>query len=119
AVLQQRIPEALSLHERALALNPSLAMAWALSGFSHLYAGDLAEAERRLDHYKQLSPADPFAFQLDVGFSAVALLRRDYDRAASLGRAVSELNPDFCSACKPYLAALGYIGKSHEAAVVR
>jgi DNA-binding SARP family transcriptional activator/TolB-like protein len=119
AVLQQRIPEALSLHERALALNPSLAMAWALSGFSHLYAGDLAEAERRLDHYKQLSPADPFAFQLDVGFSAVALLRRDYDKAASLGRAVSELNPDFCSACKPYLAALGYIGKSHEAAVVR
>ncbi|MBV8914678.1 MAG: hypothetical protein JOZ05_16760 [Acetobacteraceae bacterium] len=119
AVLQGRLPEALSLHERALALNPNLGVAWALSGVAHLYAGNVAEAERQLDHYKQLSPADPFAFQLDVGFSLVALINRDYDKAASLGRAVSELNPDFCSACKPYLSALGYLGKSQEAAVVQ
>ena len=41
AVLERRLPEALSLHERALALNPNLAMAWALSGFALLYAGRL------------------------------------------------------------------------------
>jgi tetratricopeptide (TPR) repeat protein len=119
ATLQRRFAEALSLHERALALNPNLGMAWALSGFAHLYGGNLAEAERRLDHYKRLSPNDPFAFAYDVGFCAVGLLKRDFERAASLGRAVNELNPDFGPASKPYLAALGYLGKTQEAAAVR
>ena len=45
-------------------LNPNLAMAWALSGFAFLYAGDLDAAKQRLDRYKQLSPADPFALYL-------------------------------------------------------
>ena len=119
AALQRRIPEALSLHERALALNPNLGMAWALSGFAHLYAGDAAQAQRRFDHYKQLSPADPFAFQLDAGRSLVALLNRDFEQAANLGRAVSELNPDFAAASIPYLSALGHLGRGPEAAVIR
>ncbi|HYZ61521.1 MAG TPA: BTAD domain-containing putative transcriptional regulator [Acetobacteraceae bacterium] len=119
ALLQRRHPEAMSLHERALALNPNLGMAWALSGFAHLYAGDRAEAERRFNRYKQLSPADPFAFQFDLGFSVIAVLNGEYAKAASLGRAVSELNPDFPAAAKPYLAALGYLGEAREAADVR
>jgi DNA-binding SARP family transcriptional activator/TolB-like protein/Flp pilus assembly protein TadD len=117
--MQRRIPEAISLHERALALNPNLGMAWALSGLTHLYAGDLAEAERMLRQYKQLSPTDPFAFQYDIGFSTVALLKRDYEAAANLGRAASELNPDFGPAYKPYLAALGYLDRAQETTLIR
>ncbi len=116
---QHRIPEAMSLHERALMLNPNLAMAWALSGFAFLYAGDLDQAKRRLDRYKQLSPADPFAFIYDVGFSMVALLQRDHEQAVVLSRAVGELNPSFCAACKPLLAALGHLGQEREASLVR
>ncbi len=119
AALERRLPEALSLHDRALALNPNLAMAWALSGFAHLYAGKLDEAERRLERYRQLSPADPFAFQFDVGFSLLAFLRGDFERAAECGRAVNELNPDYAPGCKAYLAALGQLGRVGEAAVVR
>ena len=119
AALEHRLPEALSLHERALALNPNLAMAWALSGFAHLYTGRLDEAETRFRRYRQLSPGDPFAFQYDVGFSLVAFLRGDYERAAEFGRAVNELNPDYAPGCKVYLAALGQLGKDAEAAVVR
>jgi DNA-binding SARP family transcriptional activator/TolB-like protein len=119
AALERRLPEALSLHDRALALNPNLAMAWALSGFAHLYAGNLGEAERRLERYRQLSPADPFAFQFDVGFSLLAFVRGDFERAAEYGRAVNELNPDYAPGCKAYLAALGQLGKAQEAMVVR
>ncbi len=119
AALEHRLPEALSLHERALALNPNLAMAWALSGFAQLYAGKLDEAERRFERYRQLSPGDPFAFQYDVGFSLLAFLRGDYEKAAEFGRAVNELNPDYAPGCKAYLAALGQLGKHAEAAVVR
>ena len=119
AALEHRLPEALSLHERALALNPNLAMAWALSGFAQLYVGKLDESERRFERYRQLSPGDPFAFQYDVGFSLLAFLRGDYEKAAEFGRAVNELNPDYAPGCKAYLAALGQLGKHAEAAVVR
>lgn len=119
AALERRLPEALSLHERALALNPNLAMAWALSGFAHLWAGNLEEADDRLERYRQLSPADPFAFQYDVGFSLLAFVRGEYERAAEYGRAVNELNPDYAPGCKAYLAALGQLGRAGEAAVVR
>ena len=119
AYLHHRIREGVALHERALALNPNLAMAWAFSGLAYLYLGDWEEGERRLLRYKQLSPMDPNAFHYDVGFSLVALMRRDYEGAVATGRTVSEMNPAFSAACKPYLAALGHLGQVQEAAVVR
>ena len=66
-----------------------------------------------------MSPADPFAFQFDVGFSLLAFLRGDDEKAAEFGRAVNELNPDYMPGCKVYLAALGRLGRAAEAAVVR
>ena len=117
--LERRLPEALSLHDRALALNPNLAMAWALSGFAQLWAGNFDQAEERLERYRKLSPADPFAFQYDVGFSLLAFARGDFERAAEHGRAVYELNPDYAPGCKTYLAALGQLGRQAESAVVR
>ena len=119
ASLQRRIREGIALHERALALNPNLAMAWALSGLAHLYLGDWEEGERRLLRYKQLAPTDPHAFHYDTGFSLVALAKRDYEAVIIAGRNVSEMNPAFSSACEPYLAALGFLGQMQEAAVVR
>ena len=119
AFLQWRILEGIALHERALALNPNLAMAWALSGLAHLYLGDWEEGERRLLRYKQLSPTDPCAFHYDTGFSLVALGKRDYEAAIIAGRCVSEMNPAFSVACESYLAALGFLGYTEEAAVVR
>ena len=117
-MLQHRPREGLALHDRALALNPNLAMAWGLSALTLLYMGELDEGERRLERYKQLSPMDPGAFQYDVGFCWVTLLRRDCELAVSYGRTVSELNPAFPAAGRPYLAALGHLGQGSEAAVV-
>lgn len=119
ASLQRRIREGIALHERALALNPNLAMAWALSGFAHLQLGDWEEGERRLTRYKQLAPTDPHAFHYDTGFSLVAMAKRDYEGVVTAGRSVSEMNPAFSNACELYLSALGYLGQMQEAAVVR
>ena len=119
AFLHHRLREAMSLHERALTLNPNLAMAWNLSGVACAYLGDLEEAERRLKRYKQLSPLDPHAFFFDTAFIILALLKRDHEAAVVSGREVSEMNPAFSAACKPYLAALGHLGAEQEAEVVR
>jgi DNA-binding SARP family transcriptional activator len=115
AFLHHRLREALVLHERALMVNPNLAMAWNLSGVTHAYLGDWEEAERRIDRYKTLSPMDPHAFFYDTAFIIVALIKRDYESAVVAGRQVSEINPSFSAACKPYIAALGHLGRRSEA----
>jgi DNA-binding SARP family transcriptional activator/TolB-like protein len=119
AFLHRRLPEAMALHDRALSLNPNLAMAWALSGVAHAYAGNLEEAERRNNRYKTLSPFDPHAFFFDAFFVFINLMKRDYEAAVEVGRVVVELNPSFSAAYKPYLAALGHLRRDQEAAAIR
>jgi DNA-binding SARP family transcriptional activator/TolB-like protein len=115
AFLHHRVREGIALHERALTVNPNLAMAWNLSGVAHAYLGDVAEAERRVRRYKQLSPIDPAAFYFDTAAIIVALLKRDHEAAVQAGRAVTGMNPNFSAAFKPYVAALGHLGLASEA----
>lgn len=119
AFLHRRLREAMALHERALSLNPNLAMAWALSAVTYAYAGDLAEAERRYARYKKLSPFDPHAFFFDAFAVLIHLMKHEYEKAAELGRAVSQLNPSFSAALKPYLAALGHLRREPELTAAR
>ncbi len=119
AFLHRRLREALVLHERALMVNPNLVMAWGLSAVAHTYLGRFDEAERRMRRYKKLSPLDPLAFFYDTNLILVALLKHDHETAVTIGREVSEMNPAFSAACKPYLAALGHLGRREEAALVR
>jgi len=119
AFLNRRLDEAKALHERALTLNPNLAMAWALSAVTYAYAGDPDEAERRANRYKKLSPLDPHAFFFDAFFVLIHLMKRDYEPAVEIGRSVSQLNPAFSAGYKPYLAALGHLRRDQEAAMIR
>ncbi|HET9020197.1 MAG TPA: BTAD domain-containing putative transcriptional regulator, partial [Acetobacteraceae bacterium] len=119
AYLDHRLHEAISLHERALALNPNLVMAWGFSAVAFAYLGDLDEAERRLRRYRALSPLDPHLFFFDTVRCMVALLRGDFAAAVAIGRGVSEGNPNFAAARKPYLAALGHLGLLDEITAVR
>ena len=119
ASMHHRLREALTLHERALTLNPNLAMAWNLSGMTFAYMGDLHEAARRIERYKQLSPLDPQAFFFDTGRIVVALLSREHAAAVEIGREVTAMNPAFSGSCKPFLAALGHRGDAAEAELVR
>lgn len=115
---RRRTREALALFDRSLERNPNLAMAWALSGLTLTWLGELNEAERQLGRYKALSPLDPHAGLLDLGLVLAALLRHDHARAALLGRQASELNPGFRPMLKFTVAALGHLGRRQEAAPV-
>jgi hypothetical protein len=81
--------------------------------------GDADEAERRNNRYKKLSPLDPHAFFFDAFFILIHLMKRDYESAVAVARAVSEMNPSFSATYKPYLSALGHLGRTQEASVVR
>ena len=119
AFLHRHLRDAIALHERALSLNPNLAMAWALSAIAYAYLGEPEEAERRNNRYKKLSPLDPHAFFYDGFFTVIHLLKRDYESAVVAGRTVTQMNPALSAGFKPYLAALGHLGRTQEAAVAR
>jgi len=118
AFLYKQPHEGLALHDKALTVNPNLAMAWALSGVAHAYLGNLDEAERRITRYKRLSPLDPHAFFYDTAFIIVALLKRDYETAVVTGRTLSQMNASFSNMLKVYLSALGHLRYLREAAGV-
>jgi DNA-binding SARP family transcriptional activator/TolB-like protein len=119
AFLHRRLREAIALHERALSLNPNLAMAWALSAIAYAYMGDPEEAERRNNRYKKLSPFDPYAFIFDGFFTVIHLLKRDFESAVTAGRTVTQMNASLSAGFKPFLAALGHLGRAEEATVAR
>ena len=119
AYVHQQPSKALKFHERALVLNPNLAMAWGFAALTYTYLGDLDEASRRFDQYQRLCPVDSNAFFFASGMSLLALSRRDYGEAIRFGRRASELNPGFCAGLKHYLAALGHAGWEGQAGEVR
>jgi TolB-like protein len=117
--LHKRAEEAIALHEKALALNPNLALAWCLSGLAHSYIGEHDEAIRRIHIAKHLSPFDAHGFFFDQALVLAHLLRGEYQTVIKLGRSATELNPTFSSTYKGYLSALGHLGATDEIAVVR
>lgn len=119
AFLRHRPEEALALHDRALALNPNLAMAWVFSGMAQSYLGNHAGALGRLERYRQLAPCHPHAFFFDAARGIPLLFLRRHEEAAAVGRAVTALQPGFSYPYKTYLAALGHLGLAEEAAEVR
>ena len=118
AFLSRRLDEATALHELALQLNPAMALAWHFAGVTHAYSGRLAEAHRCITRCRELAPADPHGFFAEGALGIVHLLQKDHEGAATIGRRVTERHPQFSSAFKSYLAALGHLGQREEAAGV-
>jgi tetratricopeptide (TPR) repeat protein len=119
AFLHKDAQAALWLHERAIALNPNLAMAWCYSGLAHTYLGQHSEAIRRIEHAQRLSPHDPQGFFFEMALGMPLLFTRQYEAAVSVGRRARDLHPGLSSTYKYLLPALGHLGATSEAASVR
>ena len=118
-VQHQSIEETLGLHERALALNPNLPFAWAVSGLSLSYAGRHDIAIARIEHAKRLSPFDPQTFFFDSALLLPVLALKQYEEVVRIGRNATALNPAMSSSYKLLLSALGHLGRREEAEAVR
>jgi TolB-like protein/ActR/RegA family two-component response regulator len=116
AFLRKGAREALWLHDRAIELNPNLALAWCYSGLAHTYVGQHAEAVRRIERAQRLSPHDPHGFFFEMALTMPYLLTGRYDIAARLGRHARDTHPGFSSTYKALLSALGHLRASREAA---
>ena len=118
AFLTKRPREACVLHDRAIALNPNLALAWALSGLALSYLGQHEDALIRARQAIRMSPSDPHSFFFDTAIIIPYLLLGDFEKAVDYGRRSVELNPGYSASYKVYLSALGHLGRANEAANV-
>jgi signal transduction histidine kinase/TolB-like protein len=119
AFLHRKPEDALGLHERAIALNPNLALAWCYSGLAHCYLGQHTDAVRHVERARRLSPHDPHGFFFDMALAVPFYLSGDYEIAAQLGRRARNAHPGFSSTYKGLLASLGRLGLAGEAAPLR
>jgi tetratricopeptide (TPR) repeat protein len=119
AFLNKDAEGALQLHERAIALNANMALAWCYSGLAHAYLGEHTEAIRRIQHAKHLSPHDPHGFFFDTAIALPMLLIGQYEASARMCRQARDHHPGLSATYKSLLAALGHLRADAEAAAVR
>jgi DNA-binding SARP family transcriptional activator len=117
--MDRRPEEALSLHQRALAANPSLPLSWCLSGLAYAYAGACDEAIDCVLHAQTLSPFDPLYYFFEMALAVAYMLRGDHVCAAEASERAVTLNRSFSSSFKARVAALGHLGQYRAAADTR
>jgi TolB-like protein len=113
--IDKRPEEAIALHERAIALNPNMALAWCFSGLAYFYTGQHQDALRRIRQAISLSPSDPHFFFFDMSLILPSMMVGDHAGAIAAGRRAIEMNPQFSSTYKGYLAVLGHTGRQRDA----
>jgi adenylate cyclase len=115
ALLFRDYDHAIELFDRALAANPSSAIAWMRSSATFSYMGETREARRRADIGLRLSPYDAHVF---YSYSTVALasyVAGDYADAALWARRSAALNPHFTANLRFLAASLAASGQIDEA----
>jgi len=115
AFMFREYDQAIELFDRALAANPSSAIAWLRSSATFSYIGETREARRRADIGLRLSPHDAHVF---YSYSIIALssyAAGDYADAAVWARRSAALNPRFTANLRFFAASLAASSQIDEA----
>ena len=106
---------AIELFDRALAANPSAAIAWTRSSATFAYIGEPREARRRVEIGLRLSPYDAHVF-FSYGLVSLAhYAAGEWAEAAAWGRRSMAANPRFVGSLRFLAAALAANGELAEA----
>jgi len=115
AFLFRDFDHAIELFDRALAANPSSAVAWLRSSATFSYIGEAREARRRADIGLRLSPHDAHVFYNYSVTALAAYAAGDYADAALWARKSAALNPRFTANLRFLAASLAASGQIDEA----
>ena len=101
--------------DRAIALSPSLALAFGFSSIVRAWRGDTATAIAHAKIGIRLSPYDPLIHLPYVGLAHAHFLAREWAYAADAARKASQANPRFSVPVYLLAAALTRLGRLEEA----
>jgi TolB-like protein len=109
------VDSGIRLVDRALSLNPNLAMAWLLSGWLRAFRGESDAAIDRFAHAMRLSPLDPELFRMQAGTGFAHLLAGRFNEASSWAEEAAGDLPNYLSAVSVMAAANALAGRTAEA----
>jgi TolB-like protein len=101
--------------ERALTLNPNLAMAWHSSGWVKVFFGEPDVAIERLTHAMRLSPLDRLIFRAYGGTAYAHLFAGRYDEACSWADKAFRARPTYLPAARVAAASYSLAGRQQDA----
>jgi TolB-like protein/class 3 adenylate cyclase len=115
AFLGGELDAGLALTDRALALNPNLAVAWMSSGWVRSYVGEPETALKHLAHGMRLSPLDVQMFQFYMAASLAARCAGQYEESAAWATKILQERPDYAPALWSYAIASALAGRIEDA----
>jgi TolB-like protein/class 3 adenylate cyclase len=108
------IEAAIALVDRGLALNPSYAQGWTLSGLLRLYAGDTSQAIEHLERSMRLNPRTDLAPSLT--FLGIAyFFDRQFDLAAPKFLAAIQERPSYLTPYRFLASCYAHMGRTRDA----
>ena len=114
-VFAKQPDDAVRALERAIKLNPNLALAHGFLGFAHAFDGRYEPAVESIRHAVHLSPRDPYKpFWLSSHLIAAFWVEK-YEEAIGLCLEVLDETPDFPSAYRGLAACYSLLGREAEA----
>jgi len=115
AFLARDLDVAVGLIDRALALNPNLALAWYFSGWLRIYLGKPDVAIEHFAHAVRLSPLDPLIHNVQFGTAHAHFFAGRYDEASSWARMALRELPDLLPALRIAAASDALAGRHGDA----
>jgi adenylate cyclase len=107
--------EAAALVDRALALNPNSAEAWATSGILHAYRGEGEAALEHLDRSVRLCPMNLWVMGQYTAYARAHFVAGRYEDALHWIERGQRRYPDHVIFVREKAAALGLLGRTDEA----
>ena len=103
------------LTDRAIALNPNLALGWLYSGWARMWLGEQDEAIERVSRALRLSPNDPDSFSMYCAMAFAHFFAGRYDEASSLSEQAAREKPSILLPIILAAASNAHAGRYEEA----
>jgi adenylate cyclase len=109
------LDDAAAMVDRALELNPNLAIAWLNSGVLRLYLGETDLAVKHLEHAMRLNPLDPNIFIARGGLAVANLIMGRLDEASALAERALADKPNWAGGLRTAAASHALAGRLEKA----
>ncbi len=115
AYVAGQIEEGASLLERAIALNPNLALAWNFGGWMQVFRGEPELSIERFSRAIRLNPLDPFLFLMHFGTACGYLFAGNHQEAAVWADKALRERPNALIGLRIAAACFAHAGRLEEA----
>ena len=115
ALVAHDLDSSIVLFDRALLLNPNLAIAWYMSGWKRAYRGELDVAIENLARAMRLSPLDPTQYHMQVGMAFAHFLSGHDDDACSWVEKAFRIEPNYLPGAAVAAASYALAGRTEQA----